>query len=87
MEESSLSDSVLNGIGAYFAAQDEGVIVNSFITVAEVIRADGTVSMIFVCPEAQPLFRNLGLLDYGREWTLDDVRSSFIAASMEDDGE
>ena len=85
MEDSSLSDAVMNAITSYFAATGGGM-VNSFVAVAEVMRADGTVSMTFCCPESQPLFRNLGLLAYGEEWTRDDVRNSFLAASLEDDG-
>ena len=84
MEDSSLSDIVMDSISSYFAAKGGGM-VSSFVVVAEVMRADGTVSMTFCCPESQPLFRNLGLLAYGDEWARDDVRNSFLAASLEDD--
>ena len=85
MEDSSLSDVVMNAIGSYFAAKGDGGMVNGFVVVAEVMRLDGTVSMTFCCPESQPLYRNLGLLSYGEEWTRDDVRASFLAASFEED--
>lgn len=84
MDESSLSDMVIEAISAYYANTGRPGIVTSFVLVAEAVREDGSVSAAVAYPDDQALSRSLGLIGYGEEWIRDDVRNSFMLAGLED---
>jgi hypothetical protein len=84
MDESSLSDAILNAISENVGSMEVSGLVGAFVVVSEIMWENGAVTTTTTYPPEQPLSRTLGLIGYGEEWIRDDVRNSFLAAAMED---